>query len=322
MQNLANEVANNSPPSATVVDSESEQLSKDYKLHVVRHQRLERYVRALIDSQLAVSDVKGYVIDGRIKDHDGVIKKCLSRGYKSVLQLSDFCGLRVIAQSLEDCERVSWILRTEFEIDVYKSEDKTGEAAATGFGYRSIHLILQLSQPRLAHLENREFTGLTFEIQVRTFLQHGWAEASRDMYKPKNGTPLSAEARRDLTRAAAQLETADELLSRVVSGSKLEPRISLIRQESATEAIPEIGIQISGDSLTNLPVRNSADGSESSRDAIVLFFNSSIAVTQVDTETGLASCQSFVTVDEVPTIKRVSARPHGSNGLVFLGLFE
>lgn len=76
------------------------------------------------------------------------------------------------------------------------------------FGYLSLHFIARLSDGRVELVEYRRFKGLRFEIQIRSILQHAWAEIEHDLgYKSASGVP--AEVRRRFARVSGLLELAD-----------------------------------------------------------------------------------------------------------------
>lgn len=75
-------------------------------------------------------------------------------------------------------------------------------------GYRSVHYVVHLNTSRLALPEYSRFRGLVAEIQVRTILQHAWAEIEHDTrYKAVDVAP-TAIARR-FVALAGLLEIAD-----------------------------------------------------------------------------------------------------------------
>ena len=72
-----------------------------------------------------------------------------------------------------------------------------------------MHTIVSLSSKREKLVEYSRFKNLKFEIQIRSILQHAWAEIEHDIgYKSALGIPK--EIRRKFSRIAGLLETADE----------------------------------------------------------------------------------------------------------------
>lgn len=76
------------------------------------------------------------------------------------------------------------------------------------FGYRSLHYVLTLKGNRSKLTEYKKFKNIKVEIQIRTILQHSWAEIEHDIgYKGE--TEIPDFAKRTFYRIAALLETAD-----------------------------------------------------------------------------------------------------------------
>lgn len=48
-------------------------------------------------------------------------------------------------------------------------------------GYQSIHYLVKLPDQKTEWAEYKRFEGLIAEIQVRTILQHAWAEMEHDI---------------------------------------------------------------------------------------------------------------------------------------------
>jgi ppGpp synthetase/RelA/SpoT-type nucleotidyltranferase len=95
-------------------------------------------------------------------------------------QITDLAGARVIAFVLRDLPTIEDAILREF----VKREkiDKGEELVAKNLvGYRSIHYIVELEQRRTDLGEYHEFQGLRAEIQIRTILQHAWAEMEHDV---------------------------------------------------------------------------------------------------------------------------------------------
>jgi hypothetical protein len=76
------------------------------------------------------------------------------------------------------------------------------------FRYLSLHYVVDLSPQRCVLPEYRRFRGLKAEIQIRSLLQHVWAEVEHDLgYKSTRSVPSAI--RRRFSRLAGLLELAD-----------------------------------------------------------------------------------------------------------------
>lgn len=127
--------------------------------------------------------------------------------YSNLSDITDICGIRVITYLESDVNKVAEIIEKEFLIDTINSIDKR-KLKSDQFGYKSLHYVASLNKPRLSISENKKFTGLRIEIQIRSILQHAWAEIEHDLgYKGAHAIPENLK--RNFNRLAALLETAD-----------------------------------------------------------------------------------------------------------------
>jgi len=92
--------------------------------------------------------------------------------------------------------------------------DKTAQQKSKGgFGYSGQHLVLEVPEetPPNGCANHR---GLRFEVQLRTVLQHAWAEFEHDIrYKEQGELPL--EVHRAFTLASGLIELADKEFSTI-----------------------------------------------------------------------------------------------------------
>lgn len=129
--------------------------------------------------------------------------------YSAPDEVTDLAGVRLVTYYNDDAVRLADIVRSEFAIDEAVSVDKASELEVGEFGYRSIHLVVALSDPRKALAEWRAFASMRAEIQIRSVLQHAWAAISHKLdYKAAIEAPLAM--RRPLFQLSALLELADE----------------------------------------------------------------------------------------------------------------
>ena len=124
--------------------------------------------------------------------------------------IHDLIGVRVTTYHSTEIPRIIEALTEVFE--VRRSVDKTAQTRVSGsFGYGSHHLILRVPPARVAPVL-QAYAGREFEVQIRTVLQHAWAEFEHDIrYKRRGNTgKLAPEVDRAFTLAAGLIELADQ----------------------------------------------------------------------------------------------------------------
>ncbi|MES2387500.1 MAG: (p)ppGpp synthetase [Bacteroidota bacterium] len=145
---------------------------------------------------------------GRTKAYDSLSKKIDSDlKYTSIDTITDIVGIRIISYLDSDIDGVAEIIQNEFKVDLENSSDKRN-LEKDQFGYRSLHLIVSLNNARTALREYSGYVDLKCEIQIRTILQHAWAEIEHGLgYKTEYDIP--DRYIRNFNRIAALLEIAD-----------------------------------------------------------------------------------------------------------------
>lgn len=157
-------------------------------------ERLHAELRAL----LTEAGVPVQFVTWRLKS-PASLKAKLARPEKTYAQLwdvTDLVALRVGTYFEDHLEQVSRLVEQRFRVDLTHSADKTKPA-----GYRSIHYVCAA--------EHGPHPDFRFELQLRTVLQHAWAEVEHDLgYKVDDAMPEAI--RRRFSRVAGLLEIADQ----------------------------------------------------------------------------------------------------------------
>lgn len=168
-------------------------------------------VERLLNSFLIDNGIKCNAITSRLKDRDSLIEKIDRKNdkYQNLDNITDIAGIRVITYFAEDVDKVANIIEREFTIDNENSIDQRKALDPDRFGYCSVHYVVEMNQSRLELSEYKKYSGLKCEIQIRSVLQHAWAEIEHDFgYKSEIGIPQSI--RRSFSRLAGLLEIADK----------------------------------------------------------------------------------------------------------------
>jgi len=124
-------------------------------------------------------------------------------------QISDVLGVRVITYVASDVDVVAELLGDQ--VTVTEDRDWGEETASQGrFGYASRHLQIAVDPAREGRADRAALVGRVVQVQVRTVLQHAWAEFEHDIrYKGSVPVEHAQEFDRRFTLAAGLLELAD-----------------------------------------------------------------------------------------------------------------
>lgn len=174
------------------------------------HERLTPAVVSILKSILEVNEIQHLSINGRIKKYETALNKIKTKKYKEPKsQLTDLSGIRIILFSESDVTKTCKLIEKTFQIDKENSLNQDDKLGVDKSGYRSVHFVCNIGNERNKLPEFHNLWDLKFEIQVRTVLQHAWAELSHDRnYKFGFRLPLDLERRLHLY--AALLELADK----------------------------------------------------------------------------------------------------------------
>jgi ppGpp synthetase/RelA/SpoT-type nucleotidyltranferase len=171
---------------------------------------IKRIIEILIDKK----EYNILDITERPKSADSLQKKISSKYYESLDEIYDLAAARVTTYFESDVNIVVSILRDNFIVDEANSVDKSKLLDPQAFGYRSVHLILSFSEKLANFPGNEKYKGEKFEVQVRSALQHAWAEIEHDLgYKKFSHVPK--QFRRRFAGLSGLLEMADNEFCRL-----------------------------------------------------------------------------------------------------------
>ena len=130
-------------------------------------------------------------------------------------QITDQIGLRVITYIHSDVSAVADLLGEE--LTILDDRDMGQETAREGrFGYASRHLLVALDVARTTPSTYQSLGERHAQIQVRTVLQHAWAEFEHAIrYKGTIPAEQAPDLDRRFTLAAGLLELADREFSQI-----------------------------------------------------------------------------------------------------------
>ena len=165
----------------------------------------------LLDELLKQHNITYHSITSRTKELKSLEDKLIikNKKYTCIQEITDIVGIRIITYYNDQVDIIADLLEHEFLVDKKNTIDKRKITDPDRFGYLSLHYIVQFNNSRIKLPEYSNFKDYKAEIQIRTILQHTWAEIEHDLgYKSKEAIPLTV--RRDFYRLAGLLELADK----------------------------------------------------------------------------------------------------------------
>lgn len=158
----------------------------------------------------------------RLKDDTSFIKKALyipkSSKYKNpLLDIEDKVATRIVLLTSDDVQLVSKHLlslnNNRWHAKLTKDAiSLTTPKEALSFGYQSIHIVV--TPITFDGVEINELEKLSCEIQVRTLLQHAFAEVSHDSTY-KGAYENDIQMIRNLSKAMALMEATDDYFCQI-----------------------------------------------------------------------------------------------------------
>jgi len=180
------------------------------------YQDLAEAAKNIIEEALKRRNILVHSIQSRAKDPKSFGKKAAKPSKNDpnkpmypcpLSDITDQAAIRIITFFPKTIEEINELIRAEFHVIEYsdKGESLIEEER---FGYLSIHYLVTMSNYRRYLPEYQRFEATKVEVQVRTILQHAWAEIEHDI-QYKSLLTIPRDIKRRFMALAGLLEIAD-----------------------------------------------------------------------------------------------------------------
>jgi putative GTP pyrophosphokinase len=185
-------------------------LINEYGRERANYDRLAAHVAHICRALLANTDLRIHAITSRAKTEASFRAKIIRPEFNitRIEDVTDLAGVRIITLFEDEVDSIAQLVTHEFDVDDRKSVDKRMKLDPDRFGYISLHKVVVLREKHLQDSGHDDFRNRRAELQIRSILQHSWAEIEHDLgYKTEFAVPPAI--RRRFSRMAGLLEVAD-----------------------------------------------------------------------------------------------------------------
>jgi len=198
------------------LDLHCEMILDEYRARIPLFQKLETVALDVLRNCLEQDGITVSGLDARIKTEQSLTGKLELKGqkYRTLDDITDIVGIRVITNFGDEVDVISALVEKLFDIDWENSVDKRKTHEIDRFGYMSLHYICRIPEKIYHDAAMPELNQIRFEVQMRSTLQHVWAQMQHDMGY-KSDVEIPVEYQRNMSRLAGILELADEQFSRI-----------------------------------------------------------------------------------------------------------
>jgi len=196
------------------LDLHCEMILEEYREQLPVFKKLESVVLDLVQNCLFENNIVVSGVNSRVKTEKSLTGKLELKGYKyrTLSDITDIVGVRIITFFSDEVDIISALSEQLFSVDWDNSVDKRKMLEIDRFGYMSLHYICRVPKSLFYDPAMPELNEIRFELQMRSTLQHVWANMYHDMGY-KSDVEIPAEYQRNMSRLAGMLELADEQFS-------------------------------------------------------------------------------------------------------------
>lgn len=145
-------------------------------------------LKGSVDSWVESIKKSKWHYESRVKELESFALKLETGRFNSASILDDLFAGMIVVPSYSEIETVEESLRQKFTLVKKKPNDRTfANYSPEHFVFDDLRLYLKFDKDKFLSPTVEYLDGLTFEIQIKTFLQHAWSLSTHDLvYKSEN----------------------------------------------------------------------------------------------------------------------------------------
>lgn len=207
------------PPQMTVTIDDAKKMVKVFADLRMRYNAAIKEVSTkleVLDNEFSVKHDYNPIhhMECRLKSMKSIIEKIQRKGWpmeiESVYKLTDFAGVRVICNYIDDVYTVEKSLLRQDDVKLIRKSDYIKSPKESG--YRSLHLVVEVP----IFLTDRTY-NMPVEIQIRTIAMDTWASLEHELkYKRRDEMPgYVAQELKNCAKAMADVDSKMEKIHKM-----------------------------------------------------------------------------------------------------------
>lgn len=235
----------------SITDEQERRVARDLEVY---DQNLDAYKanarqlkKRLIKALKTDKRIHVHAVDVRVKKRKHLKKKLRKKLQTDpILHIEDIIGVRVITYYRDDAARVEQVLHKMLWVHPGSYVNKADMLEDREFGYRSIQFVGtmpwvsrdvdRLPERMRKMIQVPSLSPAVAEVQIRSILEHAWAETEHG-FQYHGASTLSRDLRRRFALTAALVENVDEQLIAIRNGVLLDG-------PGEAEATDDIGVNL------------------------------------------------------------------------------
>ncbi|RBP53507.1 hypothetical protein [Arenicella xantha] len=152
---------------------------------------LYQKLKKAVDQKITNLKEDRWHYESRIKELESFNLKIETGRYVEPSTLEDFFAASIVVENLSSLQRAVNLIEREFEV-VYRRPREPQSTHKNPFDFSFDDLRLYVNIPEAEGLRPKDYNGVLFELQIKTYLQHAWSIATHDLIYKSNEASWSA----------------------------------------------------------------------------------------------------------------------------------
>lgn len=209
----------------------SKQLRQIHQDAQQKFVRLEMEVQETLKPRVEDS---GWFFLGRIKQLESFVLKVETGRVPDPKNMEDFFACTIIVPTMIQIDSAEELVRGLYDIESRRPPDDTKtHKASSSFAFDDLRLYVRRRSPDSG--KNEDLSGLIFEVQIKTILQHAWSVATHDLIYKTDSISWSRE--RIAFQVKAMLEHAEIAIA---EANRLSDAQAVAKKDERTDNILRI----------------------------------------------------------------------------------